>query len=146
MAEALYGEAIFKMINVVTLNQNSKDRLSTIKRYTGIQTWNIICRWAFCISMADKTIPPHIDRKGEVGVEMSWKVFAGDLGDIFFAMLQKRCIDDNIEISDKNLNQQLWLHLNRGVGHIFANKQLKDDFSKYGKTPASFLNMILDQS
>jgi DNA sulfur modification protein DndE len=132
------------MINTVTLNQNSKDRMSTIKRYTGIENWNTICRWAFCISMADKTTLPEIDRKGDIGVEMSWKIFAGDLGDVFLAMLQKRCIDDNIEISSKNLNQQLWLHLNRGVGHIFANKQFKEDFSKYGKTPISFLKMTME--
>ena len=76
------------MINTVTLNQNSKDRMSTIKRYTGIENWNTICRWAFCISMADKTTLPEIDRKGDIGVEMSWKIFAGDLGDVFLAMLQ----------------------------------------------------------
>lgn len=132
------------MINTVTLNKSSKDRMTTIKRYTGIENWNTICRWAFCISMADQTIPPQIDRKGETGVEMTWKVFSGELSDIFLAMLQKRCIDDGIEISDKNLNQQLWLHLDRGVGHIFANKQFKEDFSQYGKTPIPFLNMTMD--
>ena len=45
-----------------------------------------------------------------------------------------------IELSDKNLNQQLWLHLDRGIGHIFADKRFKDDQSKHGKTPPHFEN------
>ena len=132
------------MINTVTLNQASKNKMAIIKRYTGIENWNIICRWAFCISMADKTVPPQIDRKGEVAVEMSWKVFFWRIKRNFYGNAKKRCIDDGIELSDKNLNQQLWLHLDRGIGHIFANKQFKDDQSKHGKTPISFLKMIVE--
>ena len=74
------------MIKIVRVNEDCKERLITLKRYTGIQNWNVLCRWAFCISMADKTKVPSIDKKGEVGVEMTWRVFAGDLGDIFLAL------------------------------------------------------------
>lgn len=129
------------MIKIVRVNEDCKERLITLKRYTGIQNWNVLCRWAFCISMADKTKVPSIDKKGEVGVEMTWRVFAGELGDIFLALLHLRCKEEEIEINEKNLSEQLWLHLHRGLGHMVANKDFKSDASVFGKTPITLLRM-----
>jgi Domain of unknown function (DUF1832). len=39
------------MIKIVRVNEDCKERLITLKRYTGIQNWNVLCRWAFCISI-----------------------------------------------------------------------------------------------
>ena len=39
------------------LSQPEKDRLIRIKAKTGIQNWNVLCRWALCWSLAEPSIP-----------------------------------------------------------------------------------------
>lgn len=39
------------------LSQPEKERLIRIKAKTGIQTWNVICRWALCWSLAEPSVP-----------------------------------------------------------------------------------------
>ena len=39
------------------LSQPEKDRLIRIKAKTGIQNWNVLCRWALCWSLAESSIP-----------------------------------------------------------------------------------------
>jgi DNA sulfur modification protein DndE len=60
------------------LSQPEKDRLIRIKRQTGIQNWNILCRWALCWSLAEPTAPGGIDPASDSNVEMDWSTFAGE--------------------------------------------------------------------
>ena len=39
------------------LSQPEKDRLIRIKAKTGIQNWNVLCRWALCWSLSEPSIP-----------------------------------------------------------------------------------------
>ena len=43
------------------LSQPEKEKLIRIKSRTGIQNWNIICRWALCWSLNEETIPGGVD-------------------------------------------------------------------------------------
>ena len=43
------------------LSQPEKDRLIRIKAKTGIQNWNVLCRWALCWSLAEPSIPGGVD-------------------------------------------------------------------------------------
>ena len=45
------------MIETVRTSEKGKTQLITLKRRTGIQNWNVLCRWAFCISLKDP--PPE---------------------------------------------------------------------------------------
>ena len=38
--------------NSVRVNQQAKDQLIKLKRITGIKQWNVLCRWALCLSLA----------------------------------------------------------------------------------------------
>ena len=103
-------------IETVYLSQKAKDQLIKIKRATGIQNWNILCRWAFCLSLADKTIPPTVAiSQEEHAIEMTWKVFGGQEHDIYLSMLKSRCKKDQIILDRDNLTQQLRRHLHRGI-------------------------------
>ena len=44
----------------IRLSQQAKDQLSRLKGKTGIKNWNILCRWALCYSLSEKTIPTDI--------------------------------------------------------------------------------------
>ncbi|MBC6474598.1 MAG: DndE family protein, partial [Hormoscilla sp. GM102CHS1] len=39
------------------LSQTAKNQLTQLKRNTKIDQWNILCRWAFCRSLAEPSIP-----------------------------------------------------------------------------------------
>ena len=46
-------------VNNIKLSQTAKDQLLKLKRLTKIEQWNILCRWAFCRSLAE-TAPPSL--------------------------------------------------------------------------------------
>ena len=48
-------------IEQIRLSNQGKDQLIRLKTKTGITQWNILCRWAFCLSMREPTPPSPID-------------------------------------------------------------------------------------
>jgi len=65
------------------LSQPEKEKLIRIKSKTGIQNWNIICRWALCWSLNEQTIPGGVDPQSDSNVEMSWLTFTGEYHEIY---------------------------------------------------------------
>ena len=55
------------------LSQPEKERLIRIKAKTGIQTWNVICRWALCWSLAEPSVPGGVDPLSDSNVEKEAK-------------------------------------------------------------------------
>ncbi len=99
----------------IHLSSRARDELIKLKRVIGIDQWNVYCRWAFCISVADSS--PLSDRKipADSNVEMTWKVFAGQHEAAYLALLVHRCRVDRIPLSPPDLAQQLRLHIHRGI-------------------------------
>ena len=71
------------------LSKSAKDQLSKLKRYTKIDQWNILCRWAFCRSLAEPTQPSPVPIPADSNVEMTWRVFGGELADILLIALKR---------------------------------------------------------
>lgn len=92
---------------------------------TGIQNWNVICRWAFCVSLAENTTPSPAKIPADSSVEMTWKVFGGAHHEIYYALLKERCHHDGLEMNSDVLSNQFRLHLHRGIGYLVADKQIK---------------------
>lgn len=107
------------------LSQPEKDRLVRIKVRTGIQNWNILCRWALCWSLSEPTIPGGVDPLSDSNVEMDWSTFAGEYAEIYEAIIRQRCIDDGLGDDDKTCMKYFRLHLNRGINHYSAKDVLK---------------------
>ena len=70
------------IVRTVRLSQQAKDHLSRLKGKTGIKNWNILCRWAFCYSLSEKTIPTDVPIIADSNLEMSWYTFAGEYNEI----------------------------------------------------------------
>lgn len=109
----------------IRLSQQAKDQLIKLKRVTGIEHWNVLCRWAFCVSLAEQSTPPPAKILADSNVEMSWKVFGGRYSDLYLALLQERCARDGLSTDSDMLAQQFRLHLHRGISYLFGNKQLR---------------------
>jgi len=133
-------------IEMVRINQEGKDRLSQLKKYTGLQNWNVLCRWALCRSLSDVTVPAKIDQKGEVGVEMTWKVFGGENKDIYAALIKQRCRNDGIDLSDENLLEQFWLHLHRGLGYLVADRKIREAYNSGRRSVRGLLELTTERS
>ena len=102
---------------------NIKNVLSSIKRVTGIEYWNVICRWALCISLKQKSLPRLVEEKLD-GVEIDYDVFVGKNNSIYTQLLINNLMKHNIEITKSNMYKYLYAHVNRGVS-ILYNKKMK---------------------
>lgn len=88
------------LIEHIRLSQQAKEQLVKLKRTTGIQNWNVLCRWAFCLSLAEPSVPTHAKIPADSTVEMTWRVFGGAYYELYFALLKERCRHDNLGTSD----------------------------------------------
>src|SRR3954471_6962727 len=98
-------------IETVRINAQGREQLIRLKRYTGIEHWNELCRWALCVSLAEVTRPPATKTGGEGGIEMTWRTFAGAQSDLYLALLKQRCSDDALGTAPETLSEQLRLHI-----------------------------------
>jgi DNA sulfur modification protein DndE len=105
-------------IRQVRLSNQAKEQLIRLKTRTGIQQWNILCRWAVCLSLREGTPPTPIDIPADSNVEMSWQVFGGEHHELYLAILKQRCRSDGLPIDTETLNRQFRLHLHRGIGYL----------------------------
>lgn len=112
-------------IESVKLSQKARSQLITLKRNTGIKNWNTLCRFAFCKSIADQTKAADVLHPSDSNVEMSWKVFSGEMSEIFTSMLKQRCRNDGLPIDDETLAKQFRFHLHRGIAHLSGEKNLR---------------------
>lgn len=110
----------------IKVSQQARDQLIKLKRSTGIQNWNVLCRWAFCLSLSEPSIPSPVRIPADSSVEMTWKVFGGKFHDIYLALLKERCHRDGVEISDESMANQFRLHLHRGIAHLASDKSIRD--------------------
>lgn len=113
-------------IDYIRLSQQGKDQLTKLKRYTGIEHWNVLCRWAFCLSLSEPSVPPNARIPADSNVEMTWKVFGGRHHEIYLALLKERCLRDGLDTDPETLNHQFRLHLHRGVSYLAGNRNLRD--------------------
>ena len=113
------------IIKQFKLSQPEKDKMIRIKSRTGIQNWNVICRWALCWSLNEPSIPGGIDPLSDSNVEMTWLTFAGEHHEIYEAILKQRCLNDGLGDSQEVVAKYFRLHLNRGINHFSSREVLK---------------------
>lgn len=104
------------MIETVRVSERGKQQLAQLKKKTGIQQWNVLCRWALCTSLADKTVPPKEDIVTDSNIEMTWRTFAGKDEAIYEALIKQRINEDGLE--KEELQEWFKIHLHRGISFL----------------------------
>jgi DNA sulfur modification protein DndE len=112
-------------IKQVRLSGQARDQLIRLKTRTGVQNWNVLCRWAFCLSLKQASPPAPMEVSADSNVEMTWQVFGGDAHEIYLALLKERCERDGLGTSEDVLARQLRLHLHRGIGYLAAPQMIR---------------------
>ncbi len=112
-------------IRQIRLSSQAKEQLIRLKSRTGIPQWNILCRWAFCLSLAEPTPPTPIEIPADSNVEMTWHVFGGECHELYMALLKERCVRDRLGIDPDVLNRQFRLHLHRGISYLATPNKVR---------------------
>ena len=112
-------------LETIRLSERAKDQLTRVKRNTRIKNWNVLCRWALCLSLAEETVPAPSKIAVDSSVEMTWKVFGGADSDVYLALMKQRCHEDGLSTDPETVEEQFRLHLHRGIGYLFGDSELK---------------------
>ena len=112
-------------IKQIRLSSQAKDQLIRLKTKTGIQQWNVLCRWAFCLSLRQPTPPSPVEIPADSNVEMSWQVFGGEAQELYIALLKQRCQQDGVGGADDVLASQFRLHLHRGISYLASPQTIR---------------------
>lgn len=112
-------------IDTVRVSRRAKDQLVKLKRVTGIQHWNVLCRWGFCLSLSEPGVPPATEIPSDSNVEMSWRVFGGRHADLYMALLKERLYRDGLSLDPETVSRQFRLHLHRGISYLADGRKIR---------------------
>jgi DNA sulfur modification protein DndE len=124
-------------IERIQLSQQARIQLLKLKRATGIERLDVLCRWAFCTSLAEPAVPADARLSGDGKLEMSWQVFGGPHHQLYAALLEARCRRDGLATDEETLGTQLRLHLHRGIGYLFAGRRIRRIGDLFGRLPVT---------
>jgi DNA sulfur modification protein DndE len=113
------------MIETIRLSEKAKGQLITLKRRTGLQNWNVLCRWAFCLSISERSVPPREDIPADSSVEMTWRTFTGGHDGVYWGLLVARAKRDGVPLLREQMNDLFRLHLHRGISYLNSSLQMR---------------------
>ncbi|KMZ53077.1 DNA sulfur modification protein DndE [Dorea sp. D27] len=113
------------ILKQIKLSIRDKDKLSRLKGKTGIQNWNVLCRWALCFSLNEPSIPVDVEQPSDSNLEMSWITFGGENYKLFESLIKARCIKDNLPTDNATLSKYFKLHLSRGISFLSGTNMIK---------------------
>lgn len=111
-------------IETVRITKQGRDQLSKLKSRTGIGQWNILCRWALCLSLREPS-RPRPPSAGERPIEITWKTFGGEHADLYLALVRQRCAREGLEITDETVADELHAHIHRGIAYLAGDPNVK---------------------
>jgi DNA sulfur modification protein DndE len=112
------------MIETVRVSEKAKVQLITLKRRTGIQNWNVLCRWALCLSLSEKSEPPTEEIPSDSSIEMTWKTFTGGEEELYLALVQLRATKAGLPLEKESVTRYFRLHLHRGISYLVGNSKM----------------------
>jgi DNA sulfur modification protein DndE len=110
----------------IRFSQDAKKHLSRLKGKTGIKNWNVLCRWALCYSLSEKTMPTNITVIADSNVEMSWHTFGGEYSDLYDAIMKAWCIEMGLPTDEGTIEKYFRLNMERGIMHLRGTGFIKN--------------------
>lgn len=122
------------IVRQIRLSNRAKERLSRLKGKTGIKNWNVLCRWAYCYSLKENTIPTPENIDVDSNVEMSWYTFAGEYSDLYEALIIAWCKRMDIPIDNEIMAKYIKMHIERGISYLSGTNFIRglDDLLRLG--------------
>ena len=111
------------MIDRLRLTAAAKNQLITLKRKTGIEHYNGLCRHALCLSLANPSKTPEENYQFNGGIDIDWKIFTGNNEALYLNLLVVRLKQEQKSITPDALKQLLTQHVHRGLSYLIATKE-----------------------
>lgn len=106
----------------VKLTATARNQLATIKRRTGIEHNNAICRHALCISLDNPSVPPDENFAFAGGLEIDWRTLTGGQDDLYTNLLIVRLLSEGKRVSEDSIRQVFLLHVHRGLSYLMSRR------------------------
>ena len=110
------------IIDRVKISAAAKQQLSTLKKRTGIEHYNVICRHALCVSLANPSKVPDENIQLSGGLEIDWRTFAGNADETILNLLIVRALIDESNNSTESIRRTLSAHIHRGLSYLTSNQ------------------------
>lgn len=111
----------------VRISTKGKEMLLRIKKRTGIEQWNDLCRIAYCRSLANPSFPVHNSITSNTALDIEWKTFSGSYHKELSSLTRLRARNDNIDVNNKDaLASYFRAHMERGIASLQNIKNLSD--------------------
>jgi DNA sulfur modification protein DndE len=107
----------------IRLTASARNQLATLKRRTGIEHNNALCRHALCISLANPSIPPEETFNLNGGIEIDWRTFTGGHEALYYNLLVTRLLSDGLRVTESAIRQTLLLHVHRGLSYLVSRRE-----------------------
>lgn len=110
------------MMERIKLNAAARNQLVTLKRRTGIEHNNAICRHALCLSLANPSVPPSESFSFNGGIEIDWRTLTGGEEALYHNLLAARLISEGRRVTDEAIRQTFLLHVHRGLSYLVSRR------------------------
>lgn len=107
----------------IKLNAAARNQLTTLKRRTGMEHNNAICRHALCLSLANASIPPDESFSFNGGIEIDWRTFTGGEDALYYNLLAVRLLSEGKRATDDAVRQALTVHVHRGLSYLVSRRE-----------------------
>ncbi|WP_447740784.1 DNA sulfur modification protein DndE [Variovorax boronicumulans] len=107
----------------IKLNAAARNQLTTLKRRTGIEHNNAICRHALCISLANPSIPPEETFSFGGGIEIDWRTLTGGEDALYYNLLVVRLLSEGRRVTEESIRQTFVLHVHRGLSYLVSRRE-----------------------
>ncbi|MFK4075671.1 DNA sulfur modification protein DndE [Ectopseudomonas khazarica] len=111
------------MIDRIRLTAIAKNQLSTIKRRTGIEHYNSICRYALCLSLANGSRPPEEDFNFNGGLEIEWRVLTSGNDALYLNMILTRIALEEGSTREEDVKRLCVSHIHRGLSYLVSDEE-----------------------
>ncbi|WP_071732958.1 DNA sulfur modification protein DndE [Burkholderia ubonensis] len=111
------------VIERVKLTSSAKNQLIALKRKTGIEHNNVLCRHALCLSLANASVPPGETFNFAGGLEIDWRTFTGGNESVYHNLIVVRLLRDQIQPTPNSIRQALLLHVHRGLSYLASRRE-----------------------
>jgi DNA sulfur modification protein DndE len=117
------------MIDRIRFTASARNQLITLKRKTGIEHYNVLCRHALCLSLANLNVLVEEEYNFNNGLEIDWRTLTGGNEALYLNLVLFRAARDGINLDEQNIRNYLTRHFHRGIAHLaHLNDHGKSEF------------------
>lgn len=106
----------------IKLTASARNQLAALKRKTGVEHNNVLCRHALCMSLANPSSPPEEDYNFNGGLEIDWRTLTGGNDALYENLLVTRLYMEGRKINVDSIRDCFTQHVHRGLSYMASRR------------------------